>query len=1199
MSSARTDTDRPDGEPLELRAPPEQLEINGDRDGRGSSSSSTTPPRTGEPLQGASEGLLRYPGFKALTSGTARQVVYTDLGDPITSLHIGEWGLAAGTMLGKVWYYSLELDERIPLAGFSDDAVKAIYVRDPYTDARRRDAEVDDFIGGSSNSEEADIENALGSNTDDFAIDELRPTAPIVYATVGDSCAKIFDTADPSEQSIFKFERRSSASVKYVVQRQDKVAIVFPGMTTFIDLVTENQNMTPFRLQGTDDDVTMACPTDMRNLILLLVEHYDTKPPCFKVVDLEHDQQVLDYAQLPSRGRLCHFIRILGPRHLVLVADGCKLCIYNFIDKKTEHVLKEHRSDIVSIDTTFSDEQFVSVDTQGEVRLWNAIDGKLLGRGRLPSACDFSLGFPYYVSYCPRTGIVAQSCDSGVFRASHKLVMSKDSGARMGRWFRERIYWPRTSIGSVAEEGHVHGVGGYARRGSRTGEPEDEEMVRLQYPTSHSNLSSLNLGDAPSWCLEGSPTQGEEILEDAQTDPTTGRSISDRRAAENGEAYCERAMRAALGRSSNLAPASPYMPQRSVSPLPSSPATAVSPSRVIVRRVIRHVSPLNVVRNSSIGAPSEQQPVVYRMMATDVEPERFQYTQSAAAAAADRVRSQSPSGRIVNLREAPPLQSTSISHASVHSRLRSPERTRNCYDEYTAESLGSLARGAEFISAPAKSTVAMERPEGSAMGTGSSVDRTAYAYTNPVIAETSQEEEGENSCPFSTLKNSVLVALPRGKSCCVDHQTQTTGKPPRAQSVTRLIGSRGALPRSNGERDDGDRESVDDAVGALHDDDDEGEPEIVEELPSTRQASPKFLERRVRINISAASSVSNTLGSLSSSEPSALSAVECGGDPIGPNRTSAVTTETQTDDLEAFKSRKEQAPSRSPPARSGPGVPVPAYTPGRNEYKATESVTSGHRTPLYATPWWGERTQELREKEARLELYLAESARRRDALMDSIKKRHASASSHQRNATAARELDFGGRGVRGTTHEELTGHSRMVSAFVGEIPSSGLQCEAGDAYQRSISAPRSMRRPVDTSARAGQGRQNVDPNVGADNQYSNGRGRPESKRSATRSPVEDSGPSGGVYVAEGLPRQSAKRRRSSWHGDRHRTVFGDPSPLSPHGSYARTILRTSRFLEDRRERLGNEEWKALAEKLRQKSENYVVSCPRSSGACGR
>lgn len=27
-----------------------------------------------------------------------------------------------------------------------------------------------------------------------------EPTAPIVYATVGDSCAKIFDTADPHQQ---------------------------------------------------------------------------------------------------------------------------------------------------------------------------------------------------------------------------------------------------------------------------------------------------------------------------------------------------------------------------------------------------------------------------------------------------------------------------------------------------------------------------------------------------------------------------------------------------------------------------------------------------------------------------------------------------------------------------------------------------------------------------------------------------------------------------------------------------------------------------------------------------------------------------------------------------------------------------------------------------------------------------------------
>ncbi|KAF4660029.1 hypothetical protein FOZ61_004303 [Perkinsus olseni] len=408
-------------------APRQMVTIDGDA--RGSSSSSTTPPN-GNARAAGSNTFAEYAGFQALSGGLGRQVVYTDLGDPITSVHIGEWGLAAGTMLGKVWYYSLELDERIPLAGFSDDAVKAVFVRDSYTESRRRDREAGVALSSvmSPPSEEklGDLEEGLRHG--DLEEDEAHPSTPIVYATVGDSCAKIFDTADPCQQSVFKFERRSSASVKYVVQRQNKVAIVFPGMTTFIDLVTESQNMTPFRLQGTDEDVTMACPTDMRDLILLLVEHYDVKPPCYKVVDLENDQRVLDYAPLPGRGRLCHFVRILGPSHLVFVSEGRNLCIYDFRSKKVEHVLKEHRSDIISIDTTFSDDDFVSVDTRGEVRLWNATEGKLLAKGRLPKACDFALGFPYYVSYCPRTGVVAQTCDSGVFALQLK-PLSRPGGA--------------------------------------------------------------------------------------------------------------------------------------------------------------------------------------------------------------------------------------------------------------------------------------------------------------------------------------------------------------------------------------------------------------------------------------------------------------------------------------------------------------------------------------------------------------------------------------------------------------------------------------------------------------------------------------------------------------------------------------------------------------------------------------------------
>lgn len=29
-------------------------------------------------------------------------MVYTDLGDPVTSVHAGEWGIGAGTMLGEL-----------------------------------------------------------------------------------------------------------------------------------------------------------------------------------------------------------------------------------------------------------------------------------------------------------------------------------------------------------------------------------------------------------------------------------------------------------------------------------------------------------------------------------------------------------------------------------------------------------------------------------------------------------------------------------------------------------------------------------------------------------------------------------------------------------------------------------------------------------------------------------------------------------------------------------------------------------------------------------------------------------------------------------------------------------------------------------------------------------------------------------------
>ncbi|KAF4753505.1 hypothetical protein FOZ63_025819 [Perkinsus olseni] len=790
--------------------------------------------------------------------------------------------------------------------------------------------------------------------------------------------------------------------------------------------------------------------------------------------------------------------------------------------------------------------------------------------------------------------------------------MSRDPSARVGRWFRERIYWPRTSIGSVAEEGPVHAMGGYARRGSRTGEPEDEEMVRLQYPTSHSNLSSLNLGDAPSWYLEGAPPQPTE--ERLETQPGTERSTA-RGGGKDGEAYCERALRAALGDPSNLAPVSPYLPQRAVSPLPlrpssvgGTPASAVSqqsPGRVVVRRVIRHVSPLSVVRGSSVGTPVSasdqllyrgQLPGCIRLLSSqflvspvpmDVEGEGGLPYASVGA----RARSPSPLRRVVSVRGGSP-QAAGV-------RLRSPERAPSSrtldgsaggqpgysgpQERTGGRAIGSSLAAVEPVEerygSDSRDYAAAERDgvhetKGGALGerltvrdaassTAPSIGRSPHSYSNPyrrVLAEGPQELLGASEA--ETVRDGQ----------------QAQGRPPRATSAA-------PLPREpwSGEEEEGldaDRNSVDHVVEALQD---EGEPETLEELPSTRQASPRQAGQRRE---SAESLVSNTLGSLSSSEPSILSAVDCDDRPA---RAVPVTTETQTDDLGGCRddgggvSPGEEAPARSPPVKAiGHNAPPPAHTPGRHGYKVctAESVKSGaRRTPLYATPGWDERTQELREKEARLELYLVESARRRELLMDSIKKRQVS--SQQRGATA-RELDFGGGSCRGRDQERSATSSAAVHL-----------------YQRSISAPRSMhqrdgfRAALEPVTR--DECQNRDPNVG-DHRESRGRARVEAKRTASRSPVEEAGPSGGVYVAEGLPRQSAKRRRSSWHGDRHRTVFGDPSPLSPHGSYARTILRTGRFLDDRREGLGNDEWRALAERLRQKSENYIVSCPRSSAS---
>ncbi|KAF4758714.1 hypothetical protein FOZ63_031167 [Perkinsus olseni] len=242
-------------------------------------------------------------------------------------------------------------------------------------------------------------------------------------------------------------------------------------------------------------------------------------------------------------------------------------------------------------------------------------------------------------------------------------------------------------------------------------------------------------------------------------------------------------------------------------------------------------------------------------------------------------------------------------------------------------------------------------------------------------------------------------------------------------------------------------------------------------------------------------------------------------------------------------------------------------SPAGHEYMTLGVLSFSAASPSrpYLSPCYRERSRELKEKEAELEQFLQQSAKRRGRLMDSIRKRRRdSDGEEEENADGIQlpKVEAGGR---------WGGSSGNQPAM----------------FSRKPWAP-SPRREVPEAERTSSRvwKKGTYPPIPATS------GEQQITKETLRADEPDPIASHGCFVSEG---RKAPERRSSWHGD-NRTVFGDASPLPLHGSYHRTVMSGVRRLFGEgapHAPIDDEQWKELAMRLREQAESHTISVDRS------
>lgn len=274
-------------------------------------------------------------------------VVSTDFGDPVSALFMTEEYVVCGTLLGRIWLYKINDNCRVLLAGFSDDAIRGVYIEDGF-----------------------------------------------VFATIGDQFCKKIRISDVCDQLDTKFDRRSSSSgFRYVLQRFEQVTIVYPGMTTFVNVTANEQSMCPYKIQQAR--VLNVCPLDAFSYFLLLSEFPQGSDDCaaapcrkLKVVNVSTNVTVWE---ISAQG--ITFSSFLSDSLVMYLLNDERLIVCNFVTNVQTLCLRIGPVIAASVNGTL----VTTLTRTGHIRQWDSSNGTTLSETRLTGHFSFSLGFPYFI----------------------------------------------------------------------------------------------------------------------------------------------------------------------------------------------------------------------------------------------------------------------------------------------------------------------------------------------------------------------------------------------------------------------------------------------------------------------------------------------------------------------------------------------------------------------------------------------------------------------------------------------------------------------------------------------------------------------------------------------------------------------------------------------------------------------------------
>mmetsp|Transcript_28286 Transcript_28286/g.45560 ORF Transcript_28286/g.45560 Transcript_28286/m.45560 type:complete len:311 (-) Transcript_28286:24-956(-) len=292
----------------------------------------------------------------------------TDLGDPVSCVFVNDFGCLAGSMLGKVMYYSFRDGEAQTLAAFSDEGVRGLYL----------DAEMS-------------------------------------YATLMDVC-KGWHSEAPYQSSLsvnFRtWDRKNAQNVKHILQRGPWVLVLFPMSTTVMHVARQEHQHRSFKLfdYGTSTEVA---PCDFDGEKLVLVDRSrGTGPPLFRIVHLERNHHT-EVDNVPAADSVT-LLKLWGANYLIC-AQNRNLLIYDYEDQApgVKRIIRGQGSEIMAVDSQ-DPEIIASLDRDAVVKLWNGRTAECIAKLKVPDA-HYHMGYPYYL------------CVSG-----HRLLLSADEGVFLG-----------------------------------------------------------------------------------------------------------------------------------------------------------------------------------------------------------------------------------------------------------------------------------------------------------------------------------------------------------------------------------------------------------------------------------------------------------------------------------------------------------------------------------------------------------------------------------------------------------------------------------------------------------------------------------------------------------------------------------------------------------------------------------------------